>query len=340
MADSASFIRGLTGKVTALNDALLVSEQVEDIRFYSCPACQAPVQNAEADAVVSCHLCKTPFNAERAQSRMVSMLNAAAIQLKQSQQLQSERESRQRGLVEKIERLKEEWRAASRRLDGLKRTPSSEARDNLRDLHKKSGYLDREIEDVTEKMRLAHLVDELSKRKTDLNSAISKLRVENEKLRAEQQNRLSKAYSAIADEVRDLLRNDLRRQDSFENPQKISINFEGNKISVDGHAYFSASSRVVLKSSFFLGFFAAATKDRQFRHPRFCMIDTIEDKGMEIERSHNFQNLVLKKSQEAKVEHQIIYATAMISPQLDEPEYTVGKFSTRDDPTLNLSGIS
>ena len=66
------------------------------------------------------------------------------------------------------------------------------------------------------------------------------------------------------------------------------------------------------------------------------MIDTIEDKGMEPERSHNFQNQILRVSREAKCEHQIIYATAMISPDLDDEEFLVGRFSTRDEPTLAL----
>jgi hypothetical protein len=91
---------------------------------------------------------------------------------------------------------------------------------------------------------------------------------------------------------------------------------------------------VILKSSFVIGFCAAAIKDPAFRHPRFCIVDTIEDKGMEPERSHNFQNQILRISEESKVEHQIIYATSMISPDLDDEKFTIGKFSTRDDPTL------
>src|SRR4029077_5662972 len=133
-----------------------------------------------------------------------------------------------------------------------------------------------------------------------------------------------------------LLRNDLRRQDSFEDPQVVDFDFSANTITVDGHTYFSASSRVILKSSFFLGFMSAATKDVNFRHPRFVMIDTIEDKGMEPERSHNFKNQILRVSKNAKVRHQIIYATAMISPDLDDEPYLIGRFSTRDDPTLNI----
>lgn len=140
----------------------------------------------------------------------------------------------------------------------------------------------------------------------------------------------------IASEVRSLLRNDLRQQDSFERADKISFGFADNKISVDDHPYVSASSQVILKSSFIVGFMAAATEDPAFRHPLFVMIDTTEDKGMEQDRSRNFQNQMLRVSQEAKVDHQIIYATAMISPELDDEKYTIGKFSTRNDPTLNI----
>ena len=67
------------------------------------------------------------------------------------------------------------------------------------------------------------------------------------------------------------------------------------------------------------------------------MIDTVEDKGMEPERSHNFQNQILRISNEAKAEHQIIYATAMISPDIDDALYTIGDYSTRDNPTIGIA---
>lgn len=66
------------------------------------------------------------------------------------------------------------------------------------------------------------------------------------------------------------------------------------------------------------------------------MIDTIEDKGMEPVRSHNFQLQVARVSKESAVEHQVIFATAMLVPELDDEEYTIGRYATRDDPTLNI----
>ena len=66
------------------------------------------------------------------------------------------------------------------------------------------------------------------------------------------------------------------------------------------------------------------------------MLDTIEDKGMEPIRSHNFQRQVVRVSEESSVEHQIIFATSMIAPEFDNPRYTIGKLSTHENRTLNI----
>lgn len=204
-------------------------------------------------------------------------------------------------------------------------------------MNKKSGYLERQLENIDEKEKIASLINELSTKKADLNDQITRLKADNDAIKTVQNRRISEAYTLVSEEIKSLLQHDLRRQDAFENPQSISFDFIGNKISVDGQTYFSASSRVILKSSFFVSLLSSATKADYFRHPRFCMIDTIEDKGMEPARSHNFQMQIARISQEAKVRHQIIYATAMIAPDLDDEKYTIGKFSTRDDPTLSIT---
>ncbi len=125
------------------------------------------------------------------------------------------------------------------------------------------------------------------------------------------------------------------RQDSFENPEQVQFSFGKNSITVDDHTYFSASSRVVLKMAFLVGFLKASIDDQKFRHPRFLMIDITEDKGIEQERSYNFQKLVIEMSEKAIVEHQIILATAMPWPEIDARLF-VGKFSTRQQGTLNF----
>jgi len=264
------------------------------------------------------------------------MINDTALQIKQSRTLQQVRNERGAELERTLRAFESKWREASANLAALQRLPSTELRERLRALHRQSGYVARQIEDLDEKTKIIALIDQIAARKNELNDAITRIKEENERLRASQQRRLENAYTRIADEIRTLLQSDLKRQDSFVNPQRVQLDFAANRISVDGHTYFSASSRAILRSSFFLGFFAVATKDSQFRHPRFVMLDTIEDKGMEEARSHNFQNQILRVSNDAKVEHQIIYATAMIAPDLNDPKFTVGKASNLASPTLDI----
>jgi hypothetical protein len=333
IADSAAFITALEHKLAALGDASATAEHIGDVRFSVCPACYAPVE-AKDDS--TCHLCKTPFDSGHARDRVVAIINDIALQLKQSRLLQTTRIESVAAVERDLLALDTRWRTASTKLAALQRLPSSESRERLRALHRQSGYLERQLEDLNEKAKIVQMIDEIAARKNQLNDAIARLKADNERLRASQQTRLQRAYTLIADEIRTLLHNDLRRQDAFEAAQNIQFDFGANKISVDGHSYFSASSRVILKSSFFLGLLSAATKDPLFRHPRFVMIDTIEDKGMEPERSHNFQNQILRISNETKIEHQIIYATSMIAPDLDDERFTIGKFSTRDGRTLDI----
>jgi hypothetical protein len=248
-------------------------------------------------------------------------------------------ETRQLELVDVGRRLEEAqamWNSAAARLQQLQRLPSTEIRSKLREFERRLGYLEKTIENLEEKKALANLVSELSARKADLQSQIEKLKDENSGLRASQEKRLRQAYSTIAAEVKQLLHNDLLREEAFINAENIQIDFVSNKIAVDGQTYFSASSRAVLKGSFFLGFFAAATKLSQFRHPRFVLIDITEDKGMEVVRSHNFQLQMKRISDESGVDHQIIFATSMIAPELDELAYTIGDYATRDDHTLSI----
>lgn len=218
----------------------------------------------------------------------------------------------------------------------MQRLPSSEIRERLRELQRQSGYLERQAEELEQKSRMAELIDALSRKKEALNAEITRLETINEALRAGQHNRLAQAYTGIAREVVKLLHHDLRRQDSFETAGTVHFTFADNRIMVDNQSYFSASSRAILKSSFFLGFLAAAAKIPFFRHPRFCVIDILENMGVEQVRSHNFQLQIARTSNELSAEHQIIFATAMLVPDLDDDQYTIGRYSTRDEPTLAL----
>ena len=106
----------------------------------------------------------------------------------------------------------------------------------------------------------------------------------------------------------------------------MTFSFSTDDIAVDGKKLFAASSMVLLKNAFHLALVFASTRDPEFRYPRFALFDNIEDKGMEEERSHHFQRLIVESSASAEVEHQIIFTTSKIAPELEVPELTVGRF--------------
>lgn len=332
ITDSDRFISSLEGKIAALSDAQSISDLYGTVIFTSCPACYAEIDQTD---IAACHLCKTPFDTERAKDKLVGLMNEASIQLKQSRILQGRRKDRLASLQDTYEITDEEWRRAARELQTLEVLPSTEARDRLRELHRKLGYLDRELDDIEGKFELARKIDLLRERKEALIASIERIKDRIEELRAAQQRRLTEARSRIEQNIIYFLTRDLRRQDVFENPQSVDFSFRENRISVDGESYVSASSRVILKNSFMLALLKSAMEDSKFRHPRFLMLDTTEDKGMEVQRSENFQNQILEMSQASDVTHQVIYATAMPSNDIEDDDL-IGEYSTRDNGTLKI----
>ncbi|WP_165222354.1 AAA family ATPase [Affinirhizobium pseudoryzae] len=334
IADSDLFISSLQRKLDALSDSETVAKSLGDIQFRTCPSCYSAVEAAGEPN--HCHLCKADLNEGPAHTRIVALLNETGRQLKQSQLLQQRRISELEKQTAQLNALEAEWLHASRRLSELQRLPSTALRGVLRQLGRDAGYVERQLEDLDHKLAIATEIQQLTDAKEKLNTEITRLRNRNDLLRAGQSKRLQKAYAAIDQEVVRLLHRDLPRQDAFISAKHVEFDFGANSITVDGQGYFSASSRVVLKTAFFVGFLWAATKDKEFRHPRFCILDTIEDKGMEQIRSHNFQRIIVEDSDGCNVDHQIIFATAMIAPELDDPKYTVGDYSTLSEATLAI----
>jgi len=334
IVDSDAFIATLHQRLEALRDADLASELVETIHFGTCPSCYAEILDAK-DIVAACHLCKTPLDSERARERVVGLINELSIQIRQSERLQKIRSERLDNFKKKYADIEADWKLKAKELSGLSVLPTSKVREKIRELHRKLGYIDKSIEDIESQIKLANRIGDLSGRKAALDAEVKDLAARIETLKRSQTNRLRRAKVAIERKTIDMLKGDLNRQDSFEDPQRVDFSFGKNTITVDDHTYFSASSRVVLKTAFLVGFLAAALEDEDFRHPRFLMIDITEDKGMELERSHNFQEQVVQLSSRSDVDHQVILATAMPSPSLKEDVF-VGNFSTRNSGSLNF----
>lgn len=335
MVDSDKFIAALEAKIEQLRDAEATAEALKAISFIYCPSCFAPIDDDQGGH--TCALCKSPFDQGRAQSRILSVINETGIQIRQSKVLQQERQTALDALELEISAAKRAWAGFAERYRLLNRLPSTELRAKARELYGRAGYLERQIEDLGRKASIIERIDALAKAKNALNAEIIELRDTIEAAERRQTDHLRKAYTQISDNTVDFLRKDLLRQDTFSKAESISFSFGDDRLAVNGESFFSASSMVYLRNSFYAGFLKSALENPAFRHPRFLIMDTVEDKGMEPKRSHHFQNLLAEMSEGAAVDHQLIYATAMIAPELENSPYVVDRFYTHEDRTLALS---
>ena len=136
-----------------------------------------------------------------------------------------------------------------------------------------------------------------------------------------------------------MLQHDLSRQTEFLNatPNDININFKANCMEFQGSFNYSASSNTYLKNAIRFAIFFSSIKNDFFRYPRFIMCDNIEDKGMEQERSQNFQQLLVDICNTMEDEdYQMIISTSMIKPELNNTQMCVGNDYTEGNKALKL----
>lgn len=334
-SDTNEYIHSLKRKLEELHQSRTVVEELGGLTFNFCPACLAPIQENEVQG--ACSLCKSAHDDEEAQKRVLKLINEYARQIDRAEQVQRQRADEITSLSAKLKEVTAQWEQATHSHSVVLRNPTSEMRANLRELNQRAGYAYREREELARTTAVISEIAELRKQRDELQTEIDHLDNTIEAGKRAQERRLAQAKSAIEDCALDFLKRDLARQSTFERADRVAFEFDADRLAVNDESYFSASSMVYLRNSFFASFLFAAANDPEFLHPRFLMMDTIEDKGLEPERSKNFQRLLWEKSQSATSEHQIIIATSMIDEELDVPEITVGESYTHDRRTLMLS---
>jgi hypothetical protein len=334
ISEAKEFIRTMESKVADLTNANAVVEEFEYLNFDMCPACMGLVEDNQVEG--GCSLCKQPFNKDDVIDRSAKMLNEAIRQRDRSLAIQKERIEQKERLQAEIEAKKLLWEDASRYYSISLRSPTTELRAKLRDLNRESGYKHRQLEEVSSKRTIIEELRFLEETRDRLQREISDLGATIDSEKRKNLARKSHARSSIEQLVLDFLKKDLDRQSTFRYAEKVDFDFEGDRLSVNEESFFSASSMVYLRNSFLAAFHFAAAEDPGFGHPRLLLMDTIEDKGMEQERSKHFQRLLAAKAEATKAQHQLIIATSMIAEELDDPRYVVGHHYTHEDRTLNI----
>ncbi|MGP1252849.1 MAG: AAA family ATPase [Kiloniellales bacterium] len=332
--DSGAFILSLDRKLDALQQSKFVVDELSALAFDFCPSCFAPISGEAVEG--ACMLCKQASDHGRIKERSLRLINEYARQKQNSIDLQESRKNELARLNAEIVKSRELWEQASRHYSVSLRSPTTVLRSELRKLNREAGYIQRELEEMASRKAIIAELQEARRQRENLNSEIENLKTLIKFSEGQSREQISRARRAVENECLEFLHQDLERQSTFIKADRIDFEFDGDRISVNGESYFSASSMVYLRNSFFCSFVLAASNDKTFYHPRFLLMDTVEDKGMEPERSRNFQRLLHEKCSNAASETQVIIATSMIAEELDVPEITVGEQYTHNNRTLKF----
>ena len=327
------FIEHLEQQLSALGAAEELSTKLGNIEFQYCPSCLKPLSDKDSQ---HCIVCAEVLDEEKARSRYFELKVDNELQIRESRHLLAMKAAEAEKLQSEVRALRRAYSSTMTDYSSRYDTANSRRESYLAQRFKSLGGLEREAEYMEELRATLQRIDELSAERAWLNDDITALEAKIKRLEASSTARIAKAMNVVGTIGKRILRKDLKRQETFENPTSFSINFGEDAMLVDGKMNFAESSNVILKNTSILSLLLGATYDADFWHPKFLLMDNIEDKGMEQIRSHNFQKILIEESREAKFPHQIIFTTSMLDPVLEDSKLTVGPHYTREMKTLTI----
>jgi hypothetical protein len=325
------FLEYLIEQMIVLDAAEDLSDRLGSIEFQYCPACLKKLNDADG---LHCIVCHEVIDQDTAKSKYFEIKIDNELQIRESQQLVKSKAIEFDELQGELRSLRREYSIDLAEFAARYDVSNSPRESFLAERNKFIGRLERQLTSLEELRTTLERIDLLSKERALLNDQIVHLEARLKQLAGSATSRLLKAMTSVAIIGRRLLMEDLPRENSFEHPSSFSVNFGDDAMLVDGKMNFAESSNVILKNTAVLSLFLAACYDSEFWHPKFLLMDNVEDKGMEIERSHNFQRIMIEESEKARFSHQIIFTTSMLDPKLEGSLYTVGPKYTRLNKTL------
>lgn len=336
--DSRQFIIALEQKLIALEDSQTTRSELGSLTLHFCPQCLAPL--TPAASAKACTLCKQETAHEQVLTKLARMRQELALQIKESKSVAEQRRDEYdrnlalyRAQQEAIKRTQQDFD----RLAGTVQTQRDAALDRL--LQEK-GRLERTLDDLRQQLKVLGVVTALREELASWSTRIQELSFAINRRKSDLAMKQGVALTLVQKYTTAFLQSDsaLGYEGYFASAHNVDLDPVNNTFRLDGRNQFSASSVTLLKNSVHFSILFASLDLDFFRYPRLIVCDNIEDKGMKPERSQNFQREVVKLSRAAKVQHQIIFTTSMIAPELDIPELCVGPNYSANLKTLSLDG--
>lgn len=332
IADSRQFISTLEKRISELNNSLITRQILGELPLTHCPQCLGALDSHPISG--HCLLCKQPLEEEAEKANAKRLLQEMELQVKESKSLVEEKERKLSGFKGELLPQTELTRSLQKQLDNSIENPQTTRDERIDNLLITKGGIEKNIEYLTQQIKAVELIELLKMQLAELNSMITTLRLEISQKEEIQKNNYQVAIQKIRELTLFILKHDLDRQEEFRSGKKVEIDFLRDTYSLDDGNNFSASSKTYFKNAVLFAIFFASLELDFFRYPRFILCDNMEDKGMEKERTQNFQNLITSMSDKYEQEHQIIFTTSMISDELNNKPYCVGNEYDRNNKTL------
>lgn len=334
ISDLDTFVDYLEETMEKVSASSSIAGVLGSIDFAYCPACLEPLDGHTG--VTQCVLCSRPVDPEREGARYFEIKLDISLQLRESRQILEAKEAARQKAGAELKSTQHQLRKRSLEFRSAFELAGSPRDAKLAELNNRMGQIGQEITYLGSIRELAERVAKLIGERDAANSEVDRLDAVIKRLYYTTSGRIGQAMSLINTKAKSFLKQDLKRQEEFADPGVVTIDFADDAVLVDGKMNFAESSNVVLKNAAILSLLGAAAEDEAFWHPRFVLMDNVEDKGMEQQRSHNFQKIIVNLSQQARLPHQIIFTTSMLNPDLDLEKFTIGPRYTEQNRTLDF----
>ncbi|MGY6037803.1 AAA family ATPase [Aeromonas sp. AE23HZ002T15] len=334
IADSEMFINELEARHNELCESGIARDYFSNVHFQFCPSCLSELHSTPN---AGCSLCKSDVPEGSDAPQLLRMKNEISVQLKESKHLMehninklSELKLSAPTLKKNVQRLVNEYALVSRSWEDAYEI-------EFEKLTRELGRIDEEIKQAHSTQKLNDVIIDLQNKRDTLQSEKEQLTSLIESLQGKEESRKADISSAIERAMIRLLKLDLPLQTEFITPNNISFSFVDNEVYVNGSKNFSESSAVVLRHIFHLALLTSSLEKEYMRLPRFLMLDGIDDGGMEKERSHNLQRIIVEETASYEHDFQLIYATSEINPDYDDTDLIVSRYFNPEDRSLNIN---
>ena len=332
--DSNYFIRALQKKIEAVDRSIATREYFDKLHLEYCPECLTKIEDNVEEG--RCRLCKSPIDNSKGKSQAMRIKLELQFQIRESQKLLECDNDQLKERTAQSAILSRDLKAAQEKYDYAVRNVRSSQDERIDELIQTKGYKEGEIAQFNTLLESAEKYERLV---NDLNKA----EAEHERLSREiaaKESRIRKQRMIIEQAITSngvyLLQHDQDRQAEFRFATDFKMDFGQNIVYLsDRHIKLSASSSFYLKMAARFALFLSSVQESSMMYPRLIFSDNMEDKGMEEDRSRNFQRILVNRLTElGNPDYQVIFATSNIAQELNTTDYTVGEYYTRENKSL------